>query len=35
MTGGAGNDHFFAEREIEVLDLEASDVLTLVKLAKK
>ena len=35
MTGGAGNDHLTANRDTEVLDLEAGDVLTLVKPSKK
>ena len=35
MTGGAGDDHFTATNAAEVLDLEANDVLTLVKPAKK
>ena len=35
MTGGSGDDHFTATNAVEVLDLEAGDVLTLVKPAKK
>jgi Ca2+-binding RTX toxin-like protein len=35
MTGGAGKDSFSANRDTEVLDLEADELLTLVKASKK